>query len=109
MTSQRIVQGPRGATLADVLDRVLDKGLVVAGDIKIKLLDVELLTIQVRLVVCSVEKAAEMGIDFWRSDPHLSSLAGRKPSELEALMRRVAELEAKASPVARAEEAGVVP
>jgi hypothetical protein len=75
MTSQRIVQSPRNATLADVLDRVLDKGLVVAGDIKIKLLDVELLTIQVRLVVCSVDKAVEMGMDFWRHDPHLSSLA----------------------------------
>ncbi len=101
MTSQRIVQGPRSATLADVLDRVLDKGLVVAGDIKIKLLDVELLTIQVRLVVCSVDKAAEMGIDFWRSDPHLSSLARREPApalpapgESEGLARRVAELEA---------------
>ena len=79
MTTQRIVQsGPSGATLADVLDRVLDKGLVVAGDIKIKLLDVELLTIQVRLVVCSVDKASEMGIDFWRNDPHLSSLARRE-------------------------------
>lgn len=101
MTTQRIVQGgPRGgSTLADVLDRVLDKGVVVAGDIKIKLLDVELLTIQVRLVVCSVDKAAEMGIDFWRSDPHLSSLARREapPAALaspEALTRRVAELEA---------------
>ena len=74
MTSQRIVQGggPRAATLADVLDRVLDKGLVVAGDIKIKLLDVELLTIQVRLVVCSVDKAAEMGMDFWRNNPQFS-------------------------------------
>jgi hypothetical protein len=80
MAEQRIVQGPRGASLADVLDRVLDKGLVVAGDIKIKLLDVELLTIQVRLVVCSVEKATEMGMDFWRSDPNLSSHA-RRPLE----------------------------
>lgn len=81
MTVQRVVQGaPRGATLADVLDRVLDKGLVVAGDIKIKLLDVELLTIQVRLVVCSVDKATEMGMDFWRTDPHLSSLARREPA-----------------------------
>jgi hypothetical protein len=79
MAEQRIVQSPRGATLADVLDRVLDKGLVVAGDIKIKLLDVELLTIQVRLVVCSVEKATEMGMDFWRTDPNLSSLARREP------------------------------
>jgi hypothetical protein len=75
MTTQRIVQSPRGATLADVLDRVLDKGLVVAGDIKIKLLDIELLTVQVRLVVCSVDKAVEMGMDFWRRDPNLSSLA----------------------------------
>lgn len=80
MAEQRIVQNPRGATLADVLDRVLDKGLVIAGDIKIKLLDMELLTIQVRLVVCSVEKATEMGMDFWRSDPNLSSLA-RRPLE----------------------------
>ncbi|HZH14692.1 MAG TPA: gas vesicle protein [Archangium sp.] len=100
MTSQRIMQGPRNATLADVLDRVLDKGLVVAGDIKIKLLDVELLTIQVRLVVCSVDKAVEMGMDFWKSDPHLSPLARREPPQAlpaggpEELARRVAELEA---------------
>lgn len=94
MTTQRIVQGaPRGSTLADVLDRVLDKGVVVAGDIKIKLLDVELLTIQVRLVVCSVDKAAEMGIDFWRSDPHLSSLARREPSPALAPPRTTQEAE----------------
>ncbi|HEX5754687.1 MAG TPA: gas vesicle protein [Archangium sp.] len=88
MTSQRIVQGPCTATLADVLDRVLDKGLVVAGDIKIKLLDVELLTIQVRLVVCSVEKATEMGMDFWKPPPALPA------GGAEELARRVAELEA---------------
>ncbi|MFL5345787.1 MAG: gas vesicle protein [Hyalangium sp.] len=79
MTAQRIVQSTQGATLADVLDRVLDKGLVVAGDIKIKLMDIELLTIQVRLVVCSMDKAASMGMDFWRRDPHLSSLAVSDP------------------------------
>jgi hypothetical protein len=102
MTAQHsIVQSPRNATLADVLDRVLDKGLVVAGDIKIKLLDVELLTIQVRLVVCSVEKATEMGMDFWRTAPHLSSLARQEPPralpapDTEALERRVADLEAR--------------
>lgn len=71
MTPQRVVQGPRTSSLADVLERVLDKGLVVAGDIKIKLVDIELLTIQVRLVVCSVDKAVEMGMDFWRRDPNL--------------------------------------
>jgi hypothetical protein len=94
MTTQRIVQSPRGATLADVLDRVLDKGLVVAGDIKIKLLDVELLTIQVRLVVCSVDKATEMGMDFWRHDPNLSSLA-RTAHE----PRPLPELEGRGDPV----------
>ncbi|QRN94922.1 gas vesicle protein [Archangium violaceum] len=93
MSTQHIVQSPRSATLADVLDRVLDKGLVVAGDIKIKLLDIELLTIQVRLVVCSVDKAAAMGMDFWRNDPHLSPRLAAT-SEPEGLARRVAELEA---------------
>ena len=59
----------RSATLADVLERVLDKGLVIAGDIKIKLVDIELLTIQIRLLVCSVEKACEIGMDWWRQTP----------------------------------------
>lgn len=55
--------------LADLLERILDKGIVIAGDIKIKLVDVELLTIQLRLVVCSVDKAKEMGIDWWMNNP----------------------------------------
>ena len=59
------------ATLADILERVLDKGVVIAGDIKVKLVDIELLTIQVRLVVCSVDKADEMGMDWWRREPDL--------------------------------------
>jgi hypothetical protein len=59
------------ATLADILERVLDKGVVIAGDIKVKLVDIELLTIQVRLVVCSVDKAVEMGMDWWRREPDL--------------------------------------
>jgi hypothetical protein len=76
MTQQRsITQSPRTATLADVLERVLDKGVVVAGDIKIKLVDVELLTIQVRLVICTVDKALEMGMNWWTLDPNLSPLA----------------------------------
>ena len=64
-----------GGTLADVLERVLDKGVVIAGDIKIKIADVELLTIQIRLVICSVDKAVEMGMDWWQTDPNLSSRA----------------------------------
>jgi|GEM_PF-439879 hypothetical protein len=70
-----VTHSTSGATLADVLERVLDKGLVIAGDIKIKLVDVELLTIQIRLVVASVDKAREMGLDWWTRSPELSSLA----------------------------------
>ena len=66
-----------GSTLADILERVLDKGIIIAGDIKIKLVDVELLTIQIRLMICSVDKAKEMGIDWWTTNPYLSSKALR--------------------------------
>ncbi len=102
MSSQRnITQSTRSATLADILERVLDKGVVIAGDIKIKIVDIELLTIQIRLVVCSVERAVEMGMDWWTLDPNLSKLARSEPAKaLEApreapdLAQRVAELEA---------------
>jgi hypothetical protein len=63
------------ANLADILERVLDKGVVIAGDIQINLLDIELLTIKIRLLVASVDKAKEMGIDWWEHDPSLSSRA----------------------------------
>ena len=66
--------GPRGHTgLVDVLDRVLDKGLIVAGDIKVSLAEVELLTIRIRLMICSTDKAEEIGLDWWKYDRHLSS------------------------------------
>ncbi|QGV77717.1 gas vesicle protein [Streptomyces ficellus] len=85
------------ANLADILERVLDKGVVIAGDIKINLLDIELLTIKLRLVVASVDRAKEMGIDWWESDPALSSRA--RGSELARenaeLQRRIAELEGR--------------
>jgi|SRR3954468_17926346 hypothetical protein len=58
--------------LVDVLDRVLDKGLLIAGDIRVSLAEVELLTIRIRLIVCSIDKAQEIGMDWWRSDPHFS-------------------------------------
>ncbi|RIQ21485.1 gas vesicle protein [Jiangella rhizosphaerae] len=64
---------PQPANLADILERVLDKGIVIAGDIRVNLLDIELLTIRIRLLVASVDKAQEMGIDWWRRDPMLSS------------------------------------
>lgn len=79
-----------GANLADILERVLDKGLVIAGDIRINLLDIELLTIKLRLIVASVDKAKEMGIDWWESDPMLSSRARR-----DELTRENAELRAR--------------
>jgi hypothetical protein len=73
-------------TLVDILDRVLDKGLVVAGDIKVSLANVELLTIQVRLLVCSIDKAQEIGLDWWRRDRFLSSGAaeGGQTAQLQA-------------------------
>ena len=68
---QSRMAGPQPAQLADVLERVLDKGIVIAGDIQINLLDIELLTIRLRLLVASADKAREMGIDWWESDPFL--------------------------------------
>ncbi|WP_228470828.1 gas vesicle protein [Streptomyces alkaliphilus] len=68
-------QSGSSANLADILERVLDKGVVIAGDIQINLLDIELLTIRLRLLVASVDKAKEMGIDWWEHDPSLSSRA----------------------------------
>ncbi|MGW1897520.1 gas vesicle protein [Streptomyces hirsutus] len=84
-----------GANLADILERVLDKGIVIAGDIRINLLDIELLTIKLRLVVASVDKAKEMGIDWWETDPALSSRARRSElaKENAELRERLAELE----------------
>nr|WP_156000103.1 gas vesicle protein [Streptomonospora sp. PA3] len=67
--------------MADVLERVLDKGVVIAGDIKINLLDIELLTVKLRLLVASVDKAKEMGIDWWEHDPALSSKAAERADE----------------------------
>ncbi|UCM91947.1 gas vesicle protein [Streptomyces marincola] len=68
---------PRAANLADILERVLDKGIVIAGDIKINLLDIELLTIRLRLFISSVDTAKKAGIDWWETEPALSSRAAR--------------------------------
>jgi gas vesicle protein GvpA/GvpJ/GvpM family len=74
------------AQLADVLERVLDKGIVIAGDIQINLLDIELLTIRLRLLVASADKARELGIDWWEGDPFLGRGRG---SELEDRLKRL--------------------
>ncbi|MEU8824954.1 gas vesicle protein [Streptomyces sp. NPDC048636] len=87
-------RGTEPSSLADILERVLDKGIVIAGDIQINLLDIELLTIKIRLLVASVDRAKEMGIDWWEHDPTLSSGARDVLEENERLRRRVGELEA---------------
>jgi hypothetical protein len=84
----------RGTGLVDVLDRVLDKGLVIAGDIKVSLAEVELLTIRIRLLVCSIDKAQEIGLDWWRYDQYLAP--GRRVVQAEeenvALKKQIATL-----------------
>src|SRR4051794_36760781 len=93
-TRRMEVQRPGGpANLADILERVLDKGIVIAGDIQINLLDIELLTIKLRLLVASVERAQEMGINWWESDPTLSSNARELEEENEDLRGRLERLE----------------
>ncbi|MFQ6226755.1 gas vesicle protein GvpJ [Nocardia sp. NPDC002869] len=93
--------GHQSTNLADILERVLDKGLVIAGDIQVNLLDIELLTIKLRLVVASLETAKAVGIDWWETDPWLNSKARtleRQDRDLELenreLRDRIAELEA---------------
>jgi len=81
------------SSLADILERVLDKGIVIAGDIQINLLDIELLTIKLRLLVASVDRAREMGINWWESDASLSSGAQQLEEENQSLRERLERLE----------------
>src|SRR5258708_6918986 len=90
------VRRPESANLADILERVLDKGIVIAGDIQVNLLDIELLTIKLRLVIASVDRAKEMGIDWWEHDPTLSSGHSEMVEENRRLRDRIAALEAGA-------------
>jgi len=84
----------QSTNLGDILERVLDKGLVIAGDIQVNLLDIELLTIKIRLVVASLETAREVGIDWWEHDPWLSGKSGNElERENRRLTQRIAELE----------------
>lgn len=102
MSTTRIPTATSSSSLADILERVLDMGVVIAGDIRIKLVDIELLTIQIRLVVCSIEKAREIGMDWWNVALDKSSSAkesiGAKDSDelamrLEAMERRLKDME----------------
>ncbi|GAB1516186.1 gas vesicle protein GvpJ [Actinophytocola sp. KF-1] len=100
LTQQSANGGHQTANLGDILERVLDKGLVIAGDIRVNLLDIELLTIKLRLVIASLETAKQVGIDWWEHDPWLSGRADRDDRSLEReneeLRARVAELEGRA-------------
>ena len=92
----------RGTGLVDVLDRVLDKGLVIAGDIKVSLAEVELLTIRIRLLICSLDKAQEIGLDWWRYDKDLSPGAQRSAiADNEALRAQIQRLERKVDAITR--------
>lgn len=98
MDRSRGIQHHSGATgLAEILERVLDKGVVIAGDINISIAEIELISVKIRLVVCSVDKAREMGINWWQHDPYLSK--GVEQGELDApnedILRRIEALEKK--------------
>jgi Gas vesicle protein len=96
----------RSQGLVDVLDRILDKGLVIAGDIKVNLANVELLTVQVRLLVCSIDKAEQIGLNWWKYDPALSGTADqvRLVAENQELRDRVQALEERLNRVMSGQE-----
>ncbi|WP_236050524.1 gas vesicle protein [Nonomuraea cypriaca] len=93
--------GPMGrepANLGDILERVLDRGVVIAGDIRVNLLDIELLTIKLRLLIASVDTARELGIDWWEHDPWLSGRDRELVDENRRLRRRLAAVEGRREP-----------
>src|SRR5437660_1201719 len=92
---------PRSTGLVEVLDRVLDKGLVVAGDVKVSLAEVELLTIRIRLLICSIDKAEQIGLDWWRFDHHFSPGKQLLSAENEELKKQIRALERRLASVTR--------
>ena len=101
MADRQLQHSIQSTNLADILERVLDKGIVIAGDINIYLCGVELLTIKLRLLVASVDKAMEMGINWWESDPALCSRARQLESENDVLKDRLDHLETKLEALSR--------
>jgi len=95
MTSRKLMHATEATNLADILERVLDKGIVIAGDIKIQIADIDLLNIKIRLLVASVDKAMEMGINWWQQDAYLSSKAKdtEMAKENAALKKRLDKIE----------------
>jgi hypothetical protein len=100
----------QGTNLVDILDRILDKGLVVAGDVRISLANVELLTVRIRLLVCSIDKAEQIGLNWWRYDPSLvASEDGERDATIARLEQRIAELERRLGPGASPESHASAP
>ena len=103
--SNKVTKSTDSTTIADLLERLLDKGVVISGDIRIRLVEVELLTLEIRLLICSVDKAVEMGLDWWSGNPAFDSRARGTVASLPApnmdLEQRLQRLEAQlqASPI----------
>ncbi len=97
MAQQKLTHATEATNLADILERVLDKGIVIAGDIRIQLADIELINIKIRLMIASVDKAMEMGINWWQQDSFLSTDAKKTNIEAEnaSLKKRLERLEAQ--------------
>lgn len=95
MTNQTIVNSTQGSGLADILERVLDKGVVIAGDISVSVGSTELLNIRIRLLISSVDKAKELGINWWEGDPYLNSQARALMTANEKLLNRIESLESE--------------
>lgn len=103
LKSQAINTSTTGSSLADILERVLDKGIVIAGDITVSVGSVELLSIRIRLLVASVDKAKEIGINWWESDPYLSSRTQELLASNQQLLERVNLLERELAAVKKLE------
>jgi gas vesicle protein GvpA/GvpJ/GvpM family len=103
----QITHSTDGANLADVLERILDKGVVIAGDIRIRLLEIELLTVNIRLLISSVDKAREIGIDWWSYNPFLSSAARTElpAASRAALESQMRDIQARLDELERSREA----
>jgi hypothetical protein len=103
MADQQLAHSVQTTNLADILERVLDKGIVIAGDIRIYLVGVELLDIKLRLMVASIDKAMEMGINWWQSDPYLNARSHDLEEENKTLKARLERLEPASAAVSMAD------
>ncbi|MBU0701641.1 gas vesicle protein [bacterium] len=93
MAGHKLAHATEATNLADILERVLDKGIVIAGDIRIQIADIDLINIKIRLLVASVDKAMEMGINWWQQDPYLSTKTREAEIENVELRKRLERLE----------------